>query len=69
LEAENQFTTARYGAMATPTFKFFCNGKPVQEFVGAAYPTLLKKMIMDSLEYGEACVAKTTPVRFDPAYA
>ena len=55
--------------MATPTFKFFCNGKPVQEFVGAAYPTLLKKMIMDSLEYGEACVAKTTPVRFDPAYA
>jgi len=66
---ENQFTAARYGVMATPTFKFFCNGKPVQELVGAAYPTLLKKLIEDSLEYGEACVAKTTPVRFDPAYA
>jgi thioredoxin 1 len=65
---ENQFTAERYGIMGTPTFKFFCNGKPVQELVGAAYPTLLKKLIDDTLEYGKECVEKTTPVRFDPAY-
>lgn len=65
---ENQFTAERYGVMATPTFKFFCNGKPVQELVGAAYPTLLKKLIEDTLEYGQECAAKATPVRFDMAY-
>ena len=66
---ENQFTAERYGVMATPTFKFFCNGKPVQELVGAIYPSLLKKLIEDSLEYGKECLEKTTPIRFDPAYA
>ncbi|MDI6885464.1 MAG: thioredoxin family protein [archaeon] len=66
---ENPFTAERYGIMATPTFKFFCNGKPVQELVGAAYPSLLKKLIADSLEYGKECLEKTTPIRFDPAYA
>jgi thioredoxin 1 len=66
---ENRFTAERYGVMATPTFKFFCEGKPVQELVGAAYPTLLKKLIEDSLEYGKKCLEKTTPIRFDPAYA
>jgi thioredoxin 1 len=66
---ENQFTAERYGVMATPTFKFFCNGKPVQELVGAAYPTLLKKLIEDSLAYGKECLEKATPVRFDMAYA
>ena len=65
---ENQFTTERYGVMATPTFKFFCNGKPVQEIVGAAYPTLIKKLIEDSLEFGKKCLEKSTPVRFDMAY-
>ena len=55
--------------MATPTFTFFCNGKPVQNLAGAAYPTLIKKMIDESLEYGEACVEKSTHIRFDQAYA
>jgi thioredoxin 1 len=66
---ENPFTVERYGIMATPTFKFFCQGKPVQELVGAAYPALLKKLIEDSLVYGKECIGKSTPVRFDPAYA
>jgi thioredoxin 1 len=66
---ENPFTVERYGIMATPTFKFFCQGKPVQELVGAAYPTLLKELIDEALAYGKECVGKSTPVRFDPAYA
>ena len=66
---ESQFTAERYGVMATPTFTFFCDGKPVQNLAGAAYPTLIKKLIDESLEYGEQCLEKSTPVRFDPAYA
>jgi len=66
---ESQFTAERYGVMATPTFTFFCDGKPVQNLAGAAYPTLIKKMIDESLQYGEQCLEKSTPVRFDPAYA
>lgn len=65
---ENQFTAERYGIMATPTFKFFCNGKPVQDLVGAPYPTLLKNLIEDALEHGQACLEKASPVRFDMAY-
>lgn len=30
----NPLTVSRYGVMATPTFKFFCGGRPVQEIVG-----------------------------------
>lgn len=41
---ENSFTPERYGVMATPTFKLFCGGRPVQEMVGDAYPSLLKNI-------------------------
>jgi hypothetical protein len=43
--------------------------QPVQEIVGAVYPTLLKKLIEESLEFGKKCLEKSTPVRFDMAYA
>jgi thiol-disulfide isomerase/thioredoxin len=58
--AENPTIIGRYGIMGTPTFKFFCNGKPIQELVGAIYPTLIKKTIEDSLKHGSDCVNKTT---------
>ncbi|UCD13840.1 MAG: thioredoxin fold domain-containing protein [Thermoplasmatales archaeon] len=57
----------RYGIMGTPTFKFFCKGRPVQELSGAMYPTLLKKIVEEGLEHGENCVEKTSWV--DPGYA
>ena len=42
---ENPSVVGKYGIMGTPTFKFFCDGHPVQELVGAIYPTLLKSIL------------------------
>ena len=50
----------RYGVMGTPTFKFFCNGKPVYELTGAVYPSLIKKGVEDTIEHGPACANNTT---------
>jgi len=58
--ASNPTIASRYGVMGTPTFKFFCNGRPVYELVGAIYPSLLKKAVEDSLENGPTCVSNTT---------
>ena len=57
---KNPTVMNRYNIMGTPTFKFFCNGKPVQELTGAIYPALLKKIVEDSLQHGPECAGKTT---------
>jgi thioredoxin-like negative regulator of GroEL len=54
----------RYGVMGTPTFKFFCSGRPVNELVGATYPPLLKKTIEDSLQNGPGCIGKSTKIDY-----
>jgi thiol-disulfide isomerase/thioredoxin len=51
---------SRYGVMGTPSFKFFCKGKPVYEMTGAVYPSLIKKAVQDTLENGELCTSSTT---------
>jgi thiol-disulfide isomerase/thioredoxin len=51
---------AKYGVMGTPTFKFFCKGRPIREVVGVMYPALLKKAVEDSLEFGPDCAKNTT---------
>ena len=56
----NPTIVGRYGIMGTPTFKFFCKGRPIQELAGAMYPTLLKKAIEDGLQHGSKCVKNTT---------
>ena len=61
----NQWTAERYGVRSTPTFKFFCDGKPVQEMVGAIYPTLLKKMIDEVLVHGKECAKNSTTINYD----
>jgi thioredoxin 1 len=58
--ASNPTIASRYRVMGTPTFKFFCNGRPVYELVGAIYPSLLKKAVEDSLENGPNCVSNAT---------
>jgi len=59
------WTAERYGVRSTPTFKFFCEGKPVQEMVGAVYPALLKKMVDDVLVHGMECAKKSTAIDYD----
>jgi thioredoxin-like negative regulator of GroEL len=58
--AESTTIASRYGVMGTPTFKFFCNGKPVHELTGAMYPSLLKKAVEESLENGPHCAKNAT---------
>ena len=61
----NQWTAERYGVRSTPTFKFFCEGKPVQEMVGAIYPALLKKMVDEVLVHGKECAKNSTTINYD----
>jgi len=67
--ARNPFTVSRYGIMATPTFKFFCKGRPVQEIVGEIYPTLLKKITEKALEYSKDCDSRSTLIDYNIGYA
>ncbi len=55
-------TARRYGIRATPTFKFFCRGKPIKEEVGMVYPSILRKSIEDLVRHGNECVLHTTPM-------
>jgi thioredoxin 1 len=59
------WTAERYGVRSTPTFKFFCDGKPVQEMVGAVYPALLKKMVDDVLLHGRECAKNSTTIDYE----
>ena len=61
----NQWVAERYGIRSTPTFKFFCEGKPVQEMVGAIYPALLKKMVDEVLVHGKECARNSTEIDYD----
>ena len=63
--ATNLWTAERYGVQGTPTFKFFCHGKPVWEQVGQIYPSILKNAVRDMIQYGEECIRKSTPVGQD----
>ncbi|VVB63925.1 Thioredoxin [uncultured archaeon] len=65
----NPLAVSRYGIMATPTFKFFCGGRPVQEIVGEIYPTLLKKITEEALEYSKDCGSRSTPIDYNIGYA
>jgi thioredoxin 1 len=59
------WTSERYGVRSTPTFKFFCDGRPVQEMVGAVYPALLKKMVDEVLVHGKECAKNSTEIDYE----
>ncbi|HOX36007.1 MAG TPA: thioredoxin domain-containing protein [Methanoregulaceae archaeon] len=61
----NSWTPERYGVRSTPTFKFFCDGKPVQELVGAVYPAILKRTIADVLAHGKECARNSTAIDYE----
>jgi len=55
----------RYGVRSTPTFKFFCAGKAVQEMLGAVYPAILKKVIDEVLIHGKECGKGPAGIDYD----
>jgi thioredoxin-like negative regulator of GroEL len=61
----NPWTAERYGVRSTPTFKFFCSKKPVQELVGAVYPALLRRVVEDVLEHGNECAKNSTAIDYE----
>lgn len=61
----NPWAVERFGIRSTPTFKFFCKGKPVQELVGAVYPAIIKRQIEDFLLHGSECAANSTEIDYD----
>jgi thioredoxin-like negative regulator of GroEL len=61
----NLFTGERYGVKGTPTFKFFCQGRPVTELVGAVYPAILKRTVDEVLVHGKECITRSTEIDYD----
>jgi hypothetical protein len=46
---DHLISAEKYGAMGILTFKLFCQGRPIQNYIGEMYPSLIKKMIEDGL--------------------
>ncbi|MDD1715403.1 MAG: thioredoxin family protein [Methanolinea sp.] len=61
----SQWTAERYGVRSTPTFKFFCTGRPVSDMVGAVYPALLKRMVDEGIRSGQECLGHSTEINYD----
>ncbi|MGB3944777.1 MAG: thioredoxin family protein [Methanothrix sp.] len=65
---ESSFIPERYGVMATPTFKLFCGGRPIQEMVGAVQPFLLKRMVEEGISTGVEWRRRSTPIDYNIGY-
>jgi len=61
--AENQELAAKYGIMGTPTLKFFCQGRPVQDIVGMLTRDYLRQGIEFAVKKHRECAEKSTPLR------
>ncbi len=55
----------RYGILSTPTFVIFCTGRPFQQMVGGVYPSLLKRMVEESVSQGKECMKSSTTISYD----
>lgn len=62
---QNMEIAMRYGIMATPTFKFFCKGRPIGELVGSVNETLLRNTIKDLLRHRSECISKSTKLVYE----
>ncbi len=54
--------SARLGVVATPTFIFFCGGRPVGAWVGFASEAAMRSTIEDLNRHKEACIRNSTPI-------
>lgn len=61
----NPWTTERYGVRGTPTFKFFCHGRPVQELVGAILPAAIRRLVEEFEVRGEECIRRSTEIEYE----
>ena len=59
---ENQQLAAKHGVMGTPTFLFFCGGRPVNGVVGALAKGDLAQAIEFTIKKHRDCSKKSTPL-------
>ncbi len=57
---ENQELAVKYGIMSTPTLKFFCQGRPVQDVVGMLTKNYLQQGIEFAIKKHRECAEKST---------
>lgn len=60
---ENQELAVKYGIMGTPTLKFFCQGRPVQDIVGVLEKEFLRQGIEFAVKKHHECAEKSTPLK------
>ncbi|MBX5327656.1 MAG: thioredoxin family protein [Candidatus Bathyarchaeia archaeon] len=60
---ENQTLASMYGILGTPTLKFFCQGRPIQDIVGALEKDLLRQGIDFAVNKHRDCAEKSTPLK------
>ncbi|MFP3985116.1 MAG: thioredoxin family protein [Candidatus Bathyarchaeia archaeon] len=59
---QNQELAVKYGIMGTPTLKFFCGGRPVQDVVGVLDKPSLNQAIEFAVKKHRECSEKSTPL-------
>jgi len=59
---ENQELAAKYGVMGTPTLKFFCQGRPVQDIVGMLAKGYMRQALEFAIKKHRECAEKSTPL-------
>ena len=60
---ENRELAVKYGIMGTPTLKFFCQGRPVQDVVGVLTKDYLQQGIDFAIKKHRECAEKSTPLK------
>ncbi|PVX26090.1 MAG: thiol reductase thioredoxin [Candidatus Bathyarchaeum sp.] len=60
---ENKELAGKYGVMGTPTFLFFCGGRPVNGVVGALPKEDLTQAIEFIITKHKDCTKKSTPLK------
>jgi len=59
----SQEMATNLGIMSTPTLMFFCNGRPVGQFVGFTLKEELKRTLDEMLGRYEMCLKQSTDLR------